>query len=62
MAFAPSSLSEHSALLNMDDETVQAVIKSANDGDIESLGTLFKLQASLSVRETFFFLGIIIHQ
>ncbi|KAJ7877707.1 hypothetical protein B0H14DRAFT_2342242 [Mycena olivaceomarginata] len=48
MAFAPSSLSEHSALLNMDDETVQAVIESANDGDIESLGTLFKLQASLS--------------
>ncbi|KAJ7874053.1 hypothetical protein B0H14DRAFT_2569461 [Mycena olivaceomarginata] len=81
MALAPGSSSEHSDLLNMDDETVQAVIKSASNGDMESLvyeywrvrattlqefvtqsltasaptikittslGTLFKLQASLS--------------
>ncbi|KAF8134093.1 hypothetical protein K438DRAFT_1787334 [Mycena galopus ATCC 62051] len=49
MALGPGSSSEHSALPNMDDETVQVVIGSAGDGDMGSLGALFKLQASLSV-------------
>jgi hypothetical protein len=33
----------------MDDETVQALIKSVHDGDVASIITLFKLQASLTV-------------
>jgi hypothetical protein len=33
----------------MDDETVQALIKSVHDGDVASIITLFKLQASLAV-------------
>ncbi|KAJ7276738.1 hypothetical protein C8J57DRAFT_1583977 [Mycena rebaudengoi] len=32
----------------MDDETVQALIKSVHDGDVASIITLFKLQASLT--------------
>ncbi|KAK6995599.1 hypothetical protein R3P38DRAFT_3566952, partial [Favolaschia claudopus] len=35
---------------SMDDETVQALMKSAADGDVHSLVTLFKLQAALTVR------------
>ncbi|KAJ6622407.1 hypothetical protein B0H10DRAFT_1944585 [Mycena sp. CBHHK59/15] len=33
---------------NMDVETIQAVIKSAKEGDIASISTLFKLQASIT--------------
>ncbi|KAJ6628167.1 hypothetical protein B0H10DRAFT_2277375 [Mycena sp. CBHHK59/15] len=34
---------------SMDDETVQALIKSANDDDVDSIITLFKLQASITL-------------
>ncbi|KAJ7066767.1 hypothetical protein B0H15DRAFT_794362 [Mycena belliarum] len=38
---------------NIDDETVQALIQSARDGDISAIVKLFKVQASISGKELF---------